>query len=812
MEEIKLPTYGVRYHWRYLRQLALTISIIGMLAFNAGALSSAAKAGPEEDLRASLSELLFKAVTSNDLNAVRTVVEAGADLARVNLNGKTAMDLAVDRGHFDIAQYLVFARRIEQQTAIRKTPPVADVRQSTPEAVPEVKVAATPAPKIPEKPATPKAVAKTIPTEPEAAPKTASKEPTYGELMNTAKKLAAAAEALANKSTPEPVMSSRAPANIEAQPEKEQRPEPETAEIPSAPVYIIGPNGQLMKATPGQIKQAQLALQNQRALEVARLEPAVEPRKSFFVPKPRHKPSSPPRQQIANIKSQPQQPVLPKSRIPKTSTPRIEVPPFAKPSIPRISEGTAPKTVRIRPTRRISPQLLEKLRRRLRTTNKRKDSVSKVIDPAGPDAPEVRAPTLPKAVSVAPLPPVKKSPEQTSSIVPVAQPQSVAKAEPEKDSGAVDKIVERLGNLFDFKKSPPKPEPRVERSSKPKPKLEIAAAKLKQQIAEVDIPAPPVRALPQNAPSGFETRKVAPTAKPKTKPVEVAIAAPAARVSPRIELPSRKPAAPKPFAIPVPKTAAPGVLSGIKELLLPSAERQAKIDASISETAKDKASDSSLRRVTRQMPLSRLRKPLKNVLLTLGDSVTTGQTKLPRGMAEPDACVRKRRGKIFFCIVPVDWPRVIEPAFSINTSLYQGTRAIARYDNGKASHLHALYDAVDHKKIVDFLKKRYGPPTDIWKRMIAPFGEPRRPNPTDVWRSLDSETDKVTILEVRKFDDSRSVFPDTEHGAIRLYAAGGPPVFPIITAHDIMSIDWAARSDHIDGASPALARTIRVEP
>jgi len=262
----------------------------------------------------------------------------------------------------------------------------------------------------------------------------------------------------------------------------------------------------------------------------------------------------------------------------------------------------------------------------------------------------------------------------------------------------------------------------------------------------------------------------------------------------------------------VPKTAAPGVLSGIKELLLPSAERQAKIDASISETAKDKASDSSLRRVTRQMPLSRLRKPLKNVLLTLGDSVTTGQTKLPRGMAEPDACVRKRRGKIFFCIVPVDWPRVIEPAFSINTSLYQGTRAIARYDNGKASHLHALYDAVDHKKIVDFLKKRYGPPTDIWKRMIAPFGEPRRPNPTYVWRSLDSETDKVTILEVRKFDDSRSVFPDTEHGAIRLYAAGGPPVFPIITAHDIMSIDWAARSDHIDGASPALARTIRVEP
>ncbi|MBT4940727.1 MAG: hypothetical protein HON14_16440 [Rhodospirillaceae bacterium] len=783
----------------------MTISIIGMLAFNVGALSSTAIAGPEEDLRASLSELLFKAVTSNDLNAVRTVVEAGADLARVNLNGKTAMDIAVDRSHFNIAQYLVFARRIEQQTAIRTTPPVADIRQTSPEAVPVVKVAVAPASKNPVIPAKPQVAPK-----PEATAKV--KEPTFSELMNTAKKLAAVAEALANKSAPEPVVSSSALAKNEVAPE----PEPELAVIPSAPVFIIGPNGQLLKATPDQIKQAQLASQNQQAQKVASLEPAVEPRKSIFIPKPRHKPSSPPRQQTATVKFKSVQPALPTSKIPKTSTPRIEVPPFAKPSIPRISEGSAPETVRIRPTRRISPQLLEKLRRRLRTTNKRKDSVSEVIAPVGPDAPEVKAPALPRAVSIEPLPPVKKVLEQTSTVAPIKSPQPAAKVEPAKDAGAVESIVKRLGNLFGFENSQPinkpKEQPKAKTTSKPKLKLEIAAAKLKKQIAELDIAAPPVKALPQNTPNGFETRKAAPVAKPKAKPVEVAIATPAATVSPRIELPARKPAAPKPFAIPVPKTAAPGVLSGIKELLLPSASRQAKIDTSISETATDKAIDSSLRRVTRQMPLSRLRKPLKNVLLTLGDSVTTGQTKLPRGMAEPDACVRKRRGKIFFCIVPVDWPRVIEPAFSINTSLYQGTRAIARYDNGKTSHFHALYDAVDHQKIVNFLKKRYGPPTDIWKRMIAPFGEPRRPNPTYVWRSLDSETDKVTILEIRKYDDSRSVFPDTEHGAIRLYAAGGPPVFPIITAHDIMSIDWAARSDHIDGASPALARTIRVEP
>ncbi|MBO34410.1 MAG: hypothetical protein CMM74_15780 [Rhodospirillaceae bacterium] len=35
------------------------------------------------------------------------------------------------------------------------------------------------------------------------------------------------------------------------------------------------------------------------------------------------------------------------------------------------------------------------------------------------------------------------------------------------------------------------------------------------------------------------------------------------------------------------------------------------------------------------------------------DSITTGQPKLPRGIAEPDACIRKRRGR--FPFVPFRW-------------------------------------------------------------------------------------------------------------------------------------------------------------
>jgi len=155
-------------------------------------------------------------------------------------------------------------------------------------------------------------------------------------------------------------------------------------------------------------------------------------------------------------------------------------------------------------------------------------------------------------------------------------------------------------------------------------------------------------------------------------------------------------------------------------------------------------------------------------------------------------------------VAHMDLPKSME-------SYYQETGRAGR--DGEKSTAWLAYGVGDVGKIINFIKQRYGPPTEIWKRVISPFGEPRQSNPTFVWRSHDIKLNKVTILEIRKFDDSRTVFPDTKHGAIRLYIAGGPPVFPIVTAHDIMSIDWAARSDHhLDNDLPALARTIRVQP
>ena len=205
----------------------------------------------------------------------------------------------------------------------------------------------------------------------------------------------------------------------------------------------------------------------------------------------------------------------------------------------------------------------------------------------------------------------------------------------------------------------------------------------------------------------------------------------------------------------------------------------------------------------RAQPIKRLRAPLRDAFFALGESVSIGRPRPAPGAGEPDACVSKP-GRRAFCVVPVDWPNEVEDAFRVDTVLYRGARALARYDRGAASHFHALFRSDGQEKVLAFLKKRYGNPTDEWKRVIAPVGKPRRANPTFAWRSRNTKTRLMTILEVRKFDDARNVFPDTDHGVVRLYVAGGPPVFPAVSALDIMSIDWAARSGHDDAAPPTV--------
>jgi len=75
--------------------------------------------------QASPTKHLFEAVWENDLGKVRASLDQGADLFSTNLIGQTPTDVAVDRGYFDLAHYLMDrAQHSKRQHVARIDPPV----------------------------------------------------------------------------------------------------------------------------------------------------------------------------------------------------------------------------------------------------------------------------------------------------------------------------------------------------------------------------------------------------------------------------------------------------------------------------------------------------------------------------------------------------------------------------------------------------------------------------------------------------------------------------------------------------------------
>ncbi|MEX2452129.1 MAG: hypothetical protein WD407_14825, partial [Rhodospirillales bacterium] len=197
---------------------------------------------------------------------------------------------------------------------------------------------------------------------------------------------------------------------------------------------------------------------------------------------------------------------------------------------------------------------------------------------------------------------------------------------------------------------------------------------------------------------------------------------------------------------------------------------------------------------------------LSGVSLTLGQSLKIGKEPLTAPKTGPDTrkpCIQKREGALAFCVETVDWPAAVAPYFEINTIMYQGTQAVIRYDEGRASNFFALFDSRAYGAIIDFYTKRYGPPTQQLQRGIAPLAQPRRANPVSIWRSIDPTTNLITTLEIRQFDDSRVGFPDTRRGAIMLYHAWSEPIFPQLSALELMVLKPKDDSDAGAELTPA---------
>ena len=118
--------------------------------------------------------------------------------------------------------------------------------------------------------------------------------------------------------------------------------------------------------------------------------------------------------------------------------------------------------------------------------------------------------------------------------------------------------------------------------------------------------------------------------------------------------------------------------------------------------------------------------------------------------------------------------------------MYQGTRAITRYDAGRASYYHALFQTKAFSKVVNYYIARFGQPSEVVQRAIAPLAQPRRDNPTYIWRSREPGTDTTATLEIRQFDDARGSFPDTARGVVLLYRDHAAGIFPQLSQLELM--------------------------
>ncbi len=193
-------------------------------------------------------------------------------------------------------------------------------------------------------------------------------------------------------------------------------------------------------------------------------------------------------------------------------------------------------------------------------------------------------------------------------------------------------------------------------------------------------------------------------------------------------------------------------------------------------------------------PTASLSRYLAGIQLTLGRSVRLGVPPFAQGGAQSKPCIEKKNGALAFCIEDVDWPNWIEPYFQVNSIMYQGAKAIARYDDGVATSYHVIFPTGSYPAVVQYYTDKFGNPTKTLNRSIAPLAAPRRENPTAIWQSVDTVTKQVTTLEVREFDDARGTFPDTRRGAVMLYQQWSAPIFPNLSTLELMILNARARA------------------
>ncbi|MDP6787661.1 MAG: ankyrin repeat domain-containing protein [Rhodospirillales bacterium] len=92
-----------------------------LVALMAG--ETAAQQTASDGRSAAATKRLFEAVHNNNLGAVQISIGAGADITATNEQGLLAVDVAVDRGHFEIAHFLLSIRNFRRTKRAEAAPP-----------------------------------------------------------------------------------------------------------------------------------------------------------------------------------------------------------------------------------------------------------------------------------------------------------------------------------------------------------------------------------------------------------------------------------------------------------------------------------------------------------------------------------------------------------------------------------------------------------------------------------------------------------------------------------------------------------------
>lgn len=415
------------------------------------------------------------------------------------------------------------------------------------------------------------------------------------------------------------------------------------------------------------------------------------------------------------------------------------------------------------------------------------------------------APQAPTPAPVAAAPTAEPSAEAGGLLVDLFQLVAGDEPPPSSESGPAT----RTASLPDPESPPPRSVSVVASSASPPPpasslphpaatsgpnngglldKLDANLAAGKEQAAEK--PAPPAPAAPA-APAPAAPPTPAPVAAslpeatpaPMTEPAPPALepAPPAAEVGP-----FDPGSAPPNLAAPVPLPPPAGT-DAVQPVPLATTPAPT-LDLGRGVPATNRAREVQTAHASGQPAPPTPERHLKGVVLPLGETMTLGRT-VPYPRSDPNReknCVARDKGYTLFCVEDVTWSDAMAPSMTVNTIMFSGRKAVARYHADQAVAYHVLFPTEGFDQVVAHYKTRLGPPSDTFKRAISPLATQRRENPSLVWRSRETGSGKIAMLEIRKFDDARGGFPDTHRGVIMLRYEDAPPVFPQLSVIELL--------------------------